>query len=323
MKAIVVAEFGEAAPLAVEERPIPEPREGYSLVRMHAATVNPLSNYIRSGKVPAGPAPLVLSNDGSGIVEQSARFKPGTRVAIYGGASLGITEDGLQQQWVAVKDNRLMPVPDDFSLDAAAALPINFVTAWQALDRVGEAESGQVALVSGASGAVGQALIQLMITKGIRPIAIVSSTQKVETARNAGAETVIDLSKDDLPQRVRELTYGQGADIAFDTIGGDLLGPLLSTLRTRGAVVSIGFAGGELASVDVVDLVVYEKRLLGYDAHLETNADVDAAMSALSQLVAEGLVNPSVDRCFSLERANDAYQWLESRQATGTILLHL
>jgi NADPH2:quinone reductase len=99
-----------------------------------------------------------LSNDGAGTVEASTTFARGTRVAVYGGAQLGISEDGLQQQWMVVEHKRLIELPQQLDLDEGAALPINYVTAYQALTRVGQLVAGQRVLVSGASGALGHAL---------------------------------------------------------------------------------------------------------------------------------------------------------------------
>lgn len=95
MKALVAKQFGAQPVLQIEERSTPQIKPGFSLVKMHAATVNPLSNQIRMGGVPAAKAPLVLSNDGSGVIVESEHFKAGTAVAIYGGGALGITEDVL------------------------------------------------------------------------------------------------------------------------------------------------------------------------------------------------------------------------------------
>lgn len=323
MKALVVTSFDAVPQMQIEERTKPLPREGFTLVKMHAATVNPLSNLVRTGKVDTATAPLVLSNDGSGVVEAGGPFPPGTRVAIYGGAQLGITEDGLQQQWALVEDKRLFVLPENVDLDAGAALSINYVTAFQALTRVGQLVAGQRVLVSGASGAVGHALIQLVAALGATPIAIVSSPEKAERARCSGASLVIDLATQDLRQVVLEATEGRGVDLAFDPVGGPLLGSLLGAVRTRGTVVSIGFVGGVAASVDLVDLVVQEKRLLGYDAWLETDTDVTTAFSALLKLAAEGVIRPSIDSAFPLEQYAKAYERLGSRKATGTVLLRL
>lgn len=148
MKSDVASSFGPAPTMHIEQRPVPSPREGYTLVRMHAATVNPLSSQVLAGIVEHARAPLVLTNDGAGIVEHSGAFEPGTRVAIYGGAALGITEDGLQQQWALVQDKRIIHLPDSITLDQGAAFPINYVTAYQALTRIGQVKDGQTVLIS-------------------------------------------------------------------------------------------------------------------------------------------------------------------------------
>lgn len=321
MKALVAARFGTSADMVIEERPLPSLKPGHSLVKIHAATVNPLSSQVRSGRVPAARAPLVLSNDGAGVVEQSRRFKAGTRVVIYGGAQLGISEDGLQQQWALVEDKRLIELPDALDLDEGAALAINYVTAYQALTRVGQVVAGQRVLVAGASGALGHALIQSARALGAIPIGIVSSTVKVQHAQRSGAETVIDLSSENLLDAVLAATAGLGADLAFDPVGGELLGQLVSALRPRGALVSIGFVGGTRASFDVTDVVIQEKRILGYDAWLETDEDVAAAFEAICGFAAEGVLRPVIDSRYSLQEHEAAYARLASREATGSILI--
>ncbi len=322
MKALVLQQAGTTPLMVIEERPMPVVAAGQSLVRVHAATANPLSQLLRSGQLPIPALPLVLSNDGAGVVEHSQRFAAGTPVLIYGGEALGITQDGLQQQWVAIDDARLIELPAGLSLDEGAALPINYLTAFQALNRVGQVRAGQDVLVSGASGSVGQALVQTALALGARPIAVVSTSAKVEQARQAGAQRVIDLSRDVLRERVLAFTDGQGADLALDTVGGSLTGALLAALRPRGCVVCIGFVGGKQAQIDVADVVIHEKRIAGYDAHLETPADIAAAFERILHFVAQGLLKPRIDSRYPLERHADAYARLTSREATGAILLH-
>lgn len=323
MKALVAKNLGSAHLLETEERSVPEVNPGYSLVRMYAATVNPLSSLVLTGRVPVARAPLVLSNDGAGIIEQSSRFSAGTKVAIYGGGQLGITEDGLQQQWVAVEDKRLIEVPADYSLEYAAALPINYITAYQAMTRVGMVKKDQVVIIAGATGSVGHALIQIANALGAVPIAVVSSTGKALHAKQAGARHVIDLSEHDLADAVREFTQDKGADLAFDPVGGEVLGQLIRALRPRGTAVSIGFVAGTEGKIDIPDLVVEEKRLLGYDAWMETDEDVEAAAEALKTLIASGHVRPNIDSIYALDDFSAAYSRLNSRNAKGTILLKL
>ena len=196
------------------------PEPGHTLVKVHAATVNPLSSQVSAGIVVTAKAPMVLSNDGSGVVEQSDEFKPGTRVAIFGGGQLGISEDGLQQQWVLVENKRIIELPSDYDLDEGAALPINYVTAHQALTRVGRVEPGQTVVISGASGALEDALTQTAIAMGAIVIGVVSTPEKAKRARLSGASTVIDLSTQNLKEAVLEATDGEGAHLAFDPVGG-------------------------------------------------------------------------------------------------------
>lgn len=321
MKALVATRFGAPAEMTLEDRPMPTLKSGHSLVKIHAATVNPLSSLVRSGIVAAAMAPVVLSNDGAGVIEDSARFPRGTPVAIYGGAQLGIREDGLQQQWAVIEDKRLFELPDNIDLDEGAALPINYVTAYQALTRAGRVKPGQRVLVSGASGALGHALVQTARALGAVPVGIVSSTRKVPYALRSGAARVIDLSSESLKEGVLAATDGQGADLAFDPVGGELLGQLVRALRPRGALVSIGFVGGMSASIDVADLVIEEKRILGYDAWLETDEDVATAFTAIHGFVAKGLLRPLIDSRYALEDHAAAYARLASREATGSILL--
>lgn len=323
MKALVAKTFGPHPQFAIEEREVPALKEGHTLVKMYAATVNPLSNTIRMGGLPLATAPRVLSNDGAGIVARSGKFAVGAKVAIYGGGQLGITQDGLQQQWVLVDDKRLIEMPADYRLDYAAALPINYVTAYQAMTRVGEVQPGQTVAITGATGSVGHALIQTAQALGAIPVAIVSSAAKAAHARHAGARHVIDLSSQDVQQAMLAITNGVGADVAFDPVGGDVLGLLIRSVRSRGTVVSIGFVAGSEGKIDLPDLVIQEKKLLGYDAWMETDEDVETALQAIRSHSVSGVFKPRIDGIYAMQDFAAAYDRLTSRAATGTVLLRL
>lgn len=323
MKALVAKKLGPDAHLEIEERTIPAMKRGFTLVKMYAATVNPLSNLIRTGTLPLSKAPLVLSNDGSGVVVESDSFAKGAHVAIYGGGQLGITEDGLQQQWVLVENKRLVELPPDYSLEEAAALPINYVTAFQAMTRVGNVQKGDVVAITGATGSVGHALIQMANTLGAVPVAIISSSAKSEHAKKSGAAHIIDLSTQDLQQALLDITDGRGADIAFDQVGHGILGQLIRSVRPRGTVVSIGFIAGVEDNIDIPDLVIQEKKLLGYDAWMETDDDVANAMKSIQRFVAENKLKPAIDSIYAMHDFHKAYEKLTSRTAKGTVLLKL
>ncbi|MFE2611283.1 alcohol dehydrogenase catalytic domain-containing protein [Streptomyces mirabilis] len=154
---------------------------------MHSATINQLSNTIRRGDFGFPTAPLVLGNEGAGIVEESDRFARGTRVAVHGHSDRGVSVDGLFQQWALVRDDRLLQLPDGLDRAEGAALTINYLTAYLALAKASKVRSGQTVLVSGATGSLAHAVIQTARALGARPIALVSSAHKARRAAGAGA----------------------------------------------------------------------------------------------------------------------------------------
>lgn len=323
MKGLVVRQFGCPPQMVVEERPAPSAKEGFTLVRMKAATINQLSSTVRSGGIEIAKAPLVLGNEGAGIVESSTKFKSGTHVAIYGGGQLGIAEDGLQQEWVLVEDKRIFPLPAALTLNEGAAITVNYITAYQALNRIAGLKKGQNVLISGATGSLGHALMQMTHALGAHPIALVSTATKARRAIEAGAHKVIDLSSENLRDAVFKTTDGEGADLALDSAGGPVLGQLLRSVRPHGTVVAIGFAGGTEASLDLVDLIVHEKRLLGYDLHLEADIDVARVLVEISDLITKGLLRPIIDSTYPIEAFESGYQRLASREAVGSVVLSL
>lgn len=324
MKAIVTRAFGKPPTTVIEERQKPAAKDGYSIVRIQAATINQLSRYIREGDVPGSATPLVLGNEGAGVIEQSARFKPGTRVGIYGGNRLGIKEDGLFQEWVSVEDKRLFEVPQNLDWEVAATLSVNFLTAWRALTHSVKVQPGQSILVSGATGSVGNAVVQVANALGLRSIALVTSAAKVAGVKQAGADEVIEISAEaDIGSAVRALTDGKGADFAFDPVGGDVLAKLVEAVAFRGTVVSLGFAGGMSPWFPAYDLIAGEKKIIGYALHAERDEDVIEPLEQLVKLAAEGKVRPQIDSRYTPETYDEGYQRLVSRKAVGSIILTL
>ncbi|MGY0055175.1 quinone oxidoreductase family protein [Streptomyces sp. LZ34] len=304
---------------------MPVRKPGQALVRVRAATISPYSDTVRTGAF--GPqyatAPLVLSAEGAGVVEEGERFAPGTRVAVYGGGELGTTTDGLFQEWVAVDEDRLLALPDTFDWAEGAALTVNYLTAYLALTDAAQVKPGQTVLVSGATGSVGHASIQTAAALGARPIAIVSTPQKARRAEQAGAWAVIDRSARDLGEAVAELTDGQGADLALDPVGGSLLGELLHALRRHGTLVSLGFVGGMRADLEVMELMGAEKHVTGLSIFSRSTKDIAPALRGIGELAAAGKLRPVIDSRIPLADFEDGYTRLASRQAVGSLVLEL
>ncbi|MFF3850612.1 zinc-binding alcohol dehydrogenase family protein [Streptomyces sp. NPDC002328] len=323
MKAIVTRRTGTPPEMTVEERPVPARSPGHTLVRMHSATINQLANSLRTGGFGSPPLPIVLGNEGAGTVEESDTLPAGFRVAVYGHGDIGVTTDGLYQQYVAVPDHRLLPLPATLDWAEGAALTVNYLTAYFALTRTGDVLSGQTILISGATGGVGGALVQTGKALGAHPIAVVSTPHKAQRATEAGAEAVIDLSTRDLHQAVAELTEGQGADLALDPVGGPRLGELLRCVRNGGTVVSLGFAGGKQTDIDVVDLLIGEKHLTAYALHNATEDIATQGLAEIGELAAAGKLRPAIDSTYGLGDFEDAFARLTSRQATGAVVIEL
>lgn len=323
MKAIVTTTFGKPPQTNIEEREKPVIKPGYSIVKIQAATINQLSKFIREGDIPEREANIVLGNEGSGYIEESNSFQKGTRVGIYGGNKLGITEDGLFQEWVLVEDNRLFPLPDALSWDEGATLSVNYLTAYRALTQAVNVKEGQVVLVSGATGSVGNAVIQVGNALGLKTIGIVSTTKKMQRAKEAGASFVIDLSTtQDFKAEILKLTNGKGADYAFDPVGGEVLSQLVTGLSFRGTLVLLGFAGGMKTSLPALDIIANEKKIIGYALHAEHDDDVIKPLKELVQLAATGKIKPIIDSKYSIDKYEDGYKKLASREAIGSIVLN-
>ena len=323
MKAIVTTKFGPTLQMAVMERQPPQLKEGHSLIRMRAATINQLSNSLRMGAIDAASPPLILGNEGSGVIEQSDRFPAGTRVAVYGGGTLGITEDGLYQQWAVVDDSHIFALPAALSFEEGAAFPVNYLTAYLAATRTAKVGAGQYALVSGATGSVGHALLQVLNALGARPIALVSTPRKATHALMAGAYAAIDLSRQGLADEVARLTDGKGAELAFDPVGGNRTGEMMRSLAAGGLLISIGFTGGQRAEIDLVDVLVNEKGMRGYTVHAESAPAVQDALQTILDMAAEGKLKPVIDSSYPMQGFEEAYTRLTSREAIGSIVVQL
>lgn len=323
MKAVVVRKFGPVPEMTVEERPIPEYKEGFTLVRVHAATINPFSNFLRTGALGPAKAPLVLGNEGSGVVEQGRRFKPGTRVAVFGGGTLGVTQDGLFQQWALVDDRRLVALPDSMDFDEGAALTVNYLTAIWSLRRSAKLQPGETVLVAGATGGVGHALMQATEVLGGHPVALVSSPEKALRARALGADSVIDLSSETLVDAVQQLTRGQGAQVAMDPVGGPLLGQMLRALGHRGRLVSIGAVAGNDVQIDLWDVVTQERSIIGFSVNFDSDQHLAFALDELGTLARTGQLKPAIDSIHAIGDLENGYSRLASRKATGSVILRL
>ena len=325
MQAIqIVAETGPREALRIVELPEPEashmltPGEGV-VVEVHAAGVSfPELLQTRGQYQMKPPLPFVPGSEVGGVVRSApagASVSEGDRVAAF--CALG----GWAQTAVAPAFFTFA-VPDEFDFAQAAALVLNYHTAYFALVMRAGLRSGETVLVHGAAGGVGTASLQVAAGSGARTIALVSSEQKADVARRAGADEVV-LVQEGWKDRVLELSGG-GVDVVLDPVGGDRFTDSLRSLREDGRLVVVGFTGGSIPEVRVNRLLLRNTSVVGagWGAYVMGKPDVNRRIGeAVAAMIASGHVRPIVGERFPLERAADALELLDERRATGKVVL--
>ena len=235
MRAMRAETFSGYEALRLVEIPKPTISDGRVSLRIASVGVNPLDYTILSGKYSRAKAPLVLGNEGTGVVTDpgGTGFPVGSRVMFTG--PYGVSEDGTYSEWVAVRKQDLCLIPDNVDDVTAASIPVAYLTAQMTLTLAGF-EAGKTVLAPAIGGAVGNAVTQLARALGAK-YAISSTTNhaKAEQAKTLGFNEVIDTSSEDLADGVRRITNGYGADIVIDAIGGKVLSQALSVLALGGS----------------------------------------------------------------------------------------
>jgi NADPH2:quinone reductase len=328
MRAIVVGEFGEPEQLRVAEVVTPLPSAGEVLIEIHAAPVNYVDLLVVGGTYQFLPVrPFVPGKGPAGVVRACG---PGVSIPKVGDRVLAMAEQGGYAEAVTVPADRCYRLPAGMSFSAAASLSLVYDTAWFALRERGRLQPGETVLVLGASGGVGQAAVQLARAMGARILAAIARPERATTVRAAGADAVIDLSRANLQDALREQVYaatdGRGADIILDPLGGEIFGAALRTLAWHGRLVVIGFAAGPIPSLRTNYLLLKNIEISGLqisDYRKRRPAQVAAAFDEIFALFEQGKIRPAAATEFPLERAGEALAALRKRQINGRAVLRL
>ncbi|MFJ4268354.1 zinc-binding alcohol dehydrogenase family protein [Paenarthrobacter nicotinovorans] len=322
MKTVIFNDFGRQFKTEIRDSNRPTPAPGETLVRVHAAAMNRLSKLILEADVPSAEGLTILGNEGTGIVESGGKFAPGTPVIIYGGRELGVSTDGIFQEWVTVRDSHLFKLPDNITLSQGAALPVSAVTAYQAITSVSGLASGDRVLITGAGGAVGFALMQIARAFGFRPIGIVSSAAKAQALNERGFDDVICGDGKGLTEALSDILNDKsGVSAIFDPVGGPASGGLVPLLNHGGELVIIGFVAGQSTGVGLADLVVAERHIRGYSLHAESDEAVQKVFPEIAALVESGQLIPVIDSEYAPEEIEAGYRRLDDRTLFGSVLL--
>jgi NADPH2:quinone reductase len=319
MFTVVAPQYGGPEVLAYEERPTPEPGRGQVLVEVHAAGVNFIDIYQRSGQYTT-PIPVPIGLEGAGVIEavgEGAEGKIGDRVA-------WCAQPGSYATHVLTTPDRLVPVPEGCDLELAAAIMLQGMTAHALAHGVHALGPRDTCLIHAAAGGVGQLLVQFAAQAGARVIATVSTEEKAKKVRALGAAEVILYSQAGFEAETRRLTNGVGVDVAYDSVGKDTFQKSLSSTRRRGLVVLYGQASGAVPPFEVQTLAhkgsLFLTRMKLGD-YIATRAELLERSSAVFGAVASGKLKVEIGGKLALRDAAEAHRRLGGRETTGKLVL--
>jgi NADPH:quinone reductase-like Zn-dependent oxidoreductase len=315
VKAIRIHDDGGPEVLRYEDAPDPVPADGQVLVELRAASLNHLDIWVRRG-LPSVRKPRILGADGAGI-----RTDTGERVVINPGLEhgdritvVGEHRDGTHAELVAVPEANVYPIPDSLSFEEAAAFPLVFETAWRMLVTKAALRPEEWVLIWGIGGGVATA--SLAIVKALRARAVVtsSSDEKLERARELGADATVNHATEDVGARVKELTDG-GVHVVVETVGADTWATSLSVARPAGRICVCGATSGPNPPASLHRM--WWKQLTIYGSTMGTHEDFEAVLD----LVVSGRAKPVVDTVFPLSETRAAHERLEAGEQLGKIVL--
>ncbi|MBI5291711.1 MAG: zinc-binding dehydrogenase [Chloroflexi bacterium] len=342
MKAVLFHKHGGPEVLEYGDFPTPAPEAGQVLVRLKAAALNRLDEWVRNG----WPGikleyPHIPGGDGAGVVEAVGagvtRFQPGHRVVIDGTLSddacefcrrglnnqcvkygvLGEHGRGTYAEYIALPERNLLRVPEHVPFETAAAASLVFLTAWHSLITRGGLTRGESVLVVGAGGGVNTASIQIAKRLGCTVYVVGSDEHKLAQAQSLGAEVLIDRSKEDWGKKVFQLTDKRGVDVVVDNVGAATLMTSLRAVRRGGRVLTVGNTSGPKFEFD--NRFMFGKHISFIGSTMGTHADFAAVMP----LVFDGTFRVPIDSSFPLTEARAAHEKMGRGEFFGKIVLSI
>jgi len=320
MNAIQIQNTGGPEVLRLAELPIPVPGPGQVLIRVEAVGVNFIEIYFRKGTYKA-TMPLTPGSEAAGTVEELGSgvngFKPGDLVA-----SVGVL--GSYAEYALVPASQLVKVPAGLSPEQAAAAMLQGMTAHYLAKSTYPLKAGETVLVHAGAGGVGLLLTQMAAKIGARVITTVSTSEKAELSREAGASDVILYSDQDFVAEVKRLTGGKGVDVVYDSVGKTTFEGSLNCLRPRGLLALFGGSSGPVPPFDLIQLsskgslFITRPTLWHYVA---TRQELEWRAGEVLGWVASGELKLRMEHMYALADAGQAQTAMENRKTTGKILL--
>jgi len=322
MRAVVITAFGGADGMAVQDRPIPEPRAGEVLIKVHAAGINRPDIFQRKGHYPA-PAGVVQDIPGlevAGVVEACGdgvgRWTQGDRVC-------ALLAGGGYAAYVSVDASHCLPIPENLDFTAAACLPETVFTVWHNAFQRGNLRRGETLLVHGGAGGIGTTAIQLARLFGAQVYATAGSPEKCAFCERLGASSCINYREEDFAEQLA----GKPIDVILDSIGAPYFEKHVSLLAEDGRLVLINATGGRQAALDLLALMRRRLTLTGSTLRSRDAVFKSALREAVERevwpLVESGEFRPVIHRVFPLAEAAQAHKLMESGDFMGKLVLEV
>jgi NADPH2:quinone reductase len=321
MRAVICRAWGAVDDLTLEHVPAPIPGSKQLLIDVKATGVNYADSIMVAGRYQTRPPfPFSPGLETAGIVaargEGASRYEPGDRV-------MAILPFGGMAERALADEVETFAIPDGMPFDIAGAFPVAYVSSHVAIRWQGRLEPGETLLVLGAAGGVGLAAVEIGKAMGARVIAGASTPEKLERAREHGAEALVNYATESLTERVMALTDGKGADVCFDPVGGTLFDAALSSLGWGGRILIIGFVGG-IPSIPANRLLVKHRAALGSALRYFRWHAPDKLRRSVEELIewyGAGKLAPYISHRLPLSRSIEAIRLLTDRTAAGKVVV--
>ena len=336
MKAVRLHELESPESLRYEDVPDPEPGSGEIVVRLHNAALNRRDVFLTRGLYPGArpdALPVILGSDGSGEVaakgDGATGPDEGTEVvinpALYWGDNprvpgkeyrvLGLPDDGTFAQFIKVPADHVFPKPSHLSHEEAAALPLAALTAYRALFTLGQVQEGETVLVPGIGGGVATFVVQMAKAAGATVFVTSGSDEKIEKAKEFGAEGGVNYNSEDWAKELRNMTGG--VDLSVDSVGGEVFNVLIRLAKPGGRIVIFGATAGPAQKAMTISIALKNLDLLG------TAMGTAEEFGAMLKFYEEHGLKPIINETFPLEETTAAMKHMEEGKGIGKIVLDI
>lgn len=323
MKAILCSQWCEPDDLVLADIADPVAKAGEVVIAIKAAALNFFDILMIQGKYQIKPPfPFSPGAEVAGVIESIGE---GVTTLKVGDRVVGSCGHNGAREKIALPATSVVKIPDNLDFDRAAGVIITYGTSLHALEDRGSPKPGETLAVLGAAGGTGLAAVELGKILGLKVIACASSDEKLQFAKDHGADLTLNYAKEDLKEGLRRLTDGNGADIVFDPVGGAYAEAALRSTAWEGRFLVIGFAAGEIPKMplNLALLKGCDIRGVFWGAWARRNPEKNRAnLERLLQWAAEGKISAQIDRTFPLAQTAEALKVLGGRQAMGKVVLH-